>query len=230
MALDGTMCISLIHIDNMDLQTFTDEQSWVDAATSYLLADEIKNIGLSGGSTPGKVYEAFARAASADRQYTFIQIDERFVPPDHPDSNQRQANMQLAPVLSHATFVPVPTQCEAESAAKTYEQEIRHILPLDIAVLGIGPDGHTASLFPHSPALHSAELVAHTTTDMFAVRDRITLTFPAIMQSKGLLVLLRGAEKKTIIASLQNNSTSIEEFPAIALLPHKQLTVLFLDS
>ena len=212
----------------MNLQTFTNEQEWVNAAKSVLLAEAVRIIGLSGGSTPGNVYEAFARVA--DAHYTFIQIDERMVPADHVDSNQCQAKEALAPMLDHATFIAVPTAKDPENAASEYEMLVKDHLPLDVAVLGIGPDGHTASLFPHSPALSSKRLVAHTITDQFAVRDRITLTFLAIMQSKKLLVLLKGKEKQAILDTLQSGTANVEDFPAIKLLEHPNLHVLFLSN
>lgn len=213
----------------MELRTFTDEKEWVLAAKKYLLADGVQTIGLSGGSTPGKVYEAFAHDATQDRGYTFVQIDERMVLPTHADSNQRQAKEVLTSVFDRSTFIVVPTEQDPEIAAIVYETLVKDRLPLDVAVLGIGSDGHTASLFPHSPALQSQNLVAHTTTDQFAVQDRITLTFPAIMQSKTLLVLLRGKEKRAIVDLLRSRSASVDYFPAIKLLEHPNLHVLYLD-
>lgn len=214
----------------MNLETFTDEQEWVNAAKNVLLADGVHTIGLSGGSTPGTVYAAFANTASGKKPYTFIQIDERMVPADHPDSNQRQAKEALAPLLKKANFVTVPTEIAPELAADKYEALIQDHLPLDVAVLGVGPDGHTASLFPHSSALSSKRLVTHTTTDQFTVRDRITLTFPAILQSRQLLVLLKGKEKQAVIETLQEKLKTAEAFPAMKLLEHPNLHILFLDN
>ena len=230
MDMSGTMCICQDHTSNMQFQEFFLEQDWVAAAVNILRSNSTQKIGLSGGSTPGLVYEAFAKSASPERAYTFVQIDERMVPPNHKDSNQKQIKAALGSFLHTSSFITVPTELSPASAACKYEEAIKNILPLDVAVLGIGPDGHTASLFPHSLALTSNALVTHTTTKQFAVENRISLTFLAIMQSKQLLVLLRGKEKYAIVQALQMKQKTTEEFPAIKLLEHPNVHVLHLNA
>ena len=118
-----------------------------------------------------------------------------------------------------------------EKSAEKYDQLLRgHGKPFDVCILGIGPDGHTASLFPGEPALYETEKLATTSeTNRFDVWKRLTITFPMILKSKKIVVLLKGKDKKSVLEELLHGKKSWEEFPSKKILEHKKLEILFLD-
>lgn len=182
------------------------------------------HIALSGGSTPIPIYKALATLALPFEKTHFYQTDERFVPVTHKDSNQKMIKSFLKKNF-HTFDVSLPIT----KSLKAYSE----ILPskFDLTILGIGPDGHIASLFPSSKALTSKANVAHTTTNQFAIKDRLTLTFPPILSSKKILVLLKSPEKLAILEHLKNPSAlTIQNFPAKKLLAHPNLEVLYLPT
>lgn len=221
----------------MNLQTFQNEEDFTKTAANFVaevcqLQQKSIHIALSGGSSPKTVYKAVAMHPDAPfNNVEIYQVDERYVPPTDAESNQK---------LIAETFLSNPekkvkaahyfdTSLSIEECLQKYEQELP-ATPLDLAILGIGPDGHTASLFPGLTALDETERsVAYTTTDEFAVFDRLTLTFPPILSAKKLLVLLKGEEKQAIIDELTEGPQDYQEFPAKRLLEHPHLNIFYLQ-
>ncbi len=172
------------------------------------------SVALSGGNTPRSVYSLLASAHKElpwDRIHIFFG-DERHVPLDHPDSNFRMASESLL------SKVPIPennihrirAELEADAAAKEYEQELRDFFHLadhdwprfDLIFLGIGEDGHTASLFPGSKALTEASRrVAANWVEKFQA-FRITLTFPVLNHAADVLFMVSGAGKAQILSEV----------------------------
>jgi 6-phosphogluconolactonase len=169
---------------------------------------------LAGGSTPRRVYELLASAERArfpwDRVHWFFG-DERFVPHDHPDSNYRMARETLfdaAPVPA-ANVHPMPIAGFPAEAARAYEIELQEFYgaptldpqrPLfDVVLLGLGEDGHTASLFPGTPALQERQRWVVDVLNPKA-EPRITLTYPALESTRALAFLVAGANKRAILA------------------------------
>jgi 6-phosphogluconolactonase len=156
--------------------------------------------------------------------------DERFVPPDHPDSNQRMAReAMIARVpIPPGNVHPVPVDGVPENAARRYEAALRAFAakrpgePLfDVQLLGLGPDGHTASLFPGAPAL--AESRAWVVAAVGAKPEpRITLTYPALNESDAVAFLVSGAEKRAILRRLLAGDAAL---PAAAVRPKGSVTV-----
>ncbi|HET9714465.1 MAG TPA: 6-phosphogluconolactonase [Pyrinomonadaceae bacterium] len=170
-------------------------------------------VALSGGSTPKSLYEVLADPDEPFRELVpwsnihFFWSDERHVPPDHPDSNYRMAHEAM---LSH---VPVSDdnvhRIQSENAdvaatAQAYEETLKEvtkaILPqLDLILLGLGNDGHTASIFPGSEVLHEAtRLVAAPWVEQLKTY-RITMTLPLINNAVSVLFLVSGSEKAEIV-------------------------------
>jgi 6-phosphogluconolactonase len=189
-------------------------------------------VALSGGSTPKGLFSQLPSNPEALpwRQMYFFWGDERRVPPDHPESNYRMAYETL---LSR---VPVPPENvlriaaehpDATRVAEQYEQTLKqffHLQPgqlprFDLMLLGLGPDGHTASLFPGSPALHErSRLVAANWVEKLKAY-RITLTVPVINHAAYVLFLVSGKEKKQAFEAVLDPGSSADQFPAKLVCP-----------
>jgi 6-phosphogluconolactonase len=159
----------------------TQSVTWLTAAIKAAIADHGECIiGLSGGSTPKAVYTELAKVTGIDwARVTFFLVDDRLVPADHADSNQKLlADTLLAAgtIVIDQCIVP-DTSKGAANAVAQYTKALTALFattPPDIIVLGMGNDGHIASLFPPVPeAAFGQTLATHTQTDVFAVRDRI---------------------------------------------------------
>jgi 6-phosphogluconolactonase len=197
-------------------------------------------ISLSGGSTPRRLYQLLAEppycdAMPWDRIHWFWG-DERFVPPDHPDSNYRMVREALfsrAPAPSR-NVNPIPTGGDPTAAAHDYERTLKSFYgsetldparPLfEIELLGLGPDGHTASLFPRTRVLEEhqrwvAEVIGA------KAEDRITLTYPVLESSRHTAFLVAGADKREALARVRAGD---RELPAARLSPVGEI-VWFVD-
>lgn len=173
-------------------------------------------LGLSGGRTPEPVYRELASAASIDwTRLSVFFADERAVPPDDRESNYRMVREAL---LSR---VPIPVsnvhrmeaeRPDREAAAREYER----LLPpaLDILLLGIGPDGHTASLFPGSPALDERRRLVLPVIGTKAPVERLTITPPVIAAARRVAVAAAGADKAAAVARALEPSADAKEVPA----------------
>lgn len=157
------------------------------------------HLALCGGSTPGRAYEL---AAALERDWSRAHVwfgDERAVPPEHEDSNFRLVREHLLDRLTgQPTVHRIRGELGAALAAEAYEEELRGTA-LDLVLLGIGPDGHTASLFPHAPSLDvEAKLVVAAdgpSAEVGPTVDRVTLTIPALAAGATVAFLARGMEK-----------------------------------
>ena len=162
-------------------------------------------LGLAGGSTPRPAYEALAEpplrgAIPWDRVQVFFG-DERAVPPDHPDSNFRMVNEALIKRVD----IPAENVHRMEAEADDLERAADRyaaLLPeaLDVLVLGVGPDGHTASLFPGSPALHERKRRVVPARAPKPPERRLTITPPVIAAARRVLVLAAGQDKAEAVA------------------------------
>ncbi|MBM3674368.1 MAG: 6-phosphogluconolactonase [Actinobacteria bacterium] len=162
-----------------------------------------RSIALSGGGTATDCYRAL-RARTPD--WSGVEVffgDERSVPVDHPDSNEGMARRVLlegaipAAIHSLATAGTTP-----EAAALAYDGLLCGYGPLDLVHLGLGPDGHTASLFPGSPALEVSDRLVIATGDDLHRHPRLTFTFPAIASARLVVFTVAGTEKRDALAGV----------------------------
>ena len=209
----------------MELYQYTNVGSFVQDSASRiaraLATSSAPTLALSGGSTPKPIYEALAKEPLPFEQISLYQVDERYVPFTHTDSNWLMI-MHAFGTTPFRSVHPFPTYLPLEEAVTQYPLPKA---PFTVTVLGIGPDGHFASLFPGSSALFDrTSSVLHTTTDAFAVRDRLTLGLRPILESTYLFILL-GAGKEAVLTELTKGALTPEEFPAKYLLEHPQLMV-----
>jgi 6-phosphogluconolactonase len=164
-------------------------------------------VALSGGSTPRGLYSLLAQDRALPwEKICFFWGDERHVPPDHPDSNYRmtyEALLSKVPVRPENIFRIPAEQEDAQAVAATYEQIIRDFFRLepgqfprfDLILLGMGPDGHIASLFPGTAALKEASrFVVANWVDKFQAY-RITLTLPVLNSAACVMFLVSGSDK-----------------------------------
>jgi 6-phosphogluconolactonase len=199
------------------------------------------SVALSGGSTPRRVYELLASDDFRERvRWPSVEVffgDERCVPPEHADSNYRMAFETL---LSR---VPLQAErihrmaCEADavSGARRYEQELRayfkdHAWPrFDLVMLGMGEDGHTASLFPHTGALgeQTAWVVANRVEHLDAFR--LTLTTPAINRARQVVFNVVGAGKSERLREVLRGGRDPERLPAQLIKPDAGRLSWFVD-
>lgn len=211
---------------------------WMTAAA--LAAKGAFRVSLSGGSTPKALYALLASDDFRSRfpwtRVSWYWGDERFVPPDHPESNYRMAREAMlakAPVPPE-NIHPIPTDGTPEDAARRYERTLQSAYgaptldparPLfDVMLLGLGTDGHTASLLPGDPALEErtrwAVPVSHGRPEV-----RITLTFPAIESSRHVAFLVEGKSKAPTLAAIRAGESQL---PAARVRPMGEL-VWFVD-
>ena len=205
----------------------------VDGAQAAVAARGSFAIALSGGSTPRAVYRKLAEAPLREQMpwantYVFWG-DDRAVPLDHPDSNYRMAYETL---LAH---VPLPKEQiqpvlasgeDLDAAAEHYERTIRCYVPgapprFDLVLLGMGPDGHTASLFPYSPALSAGDalVVATPVAPLEPYVRRITFTSRLINAAATVLVLIAGADKAGRVVEVLEGPHEPERLPIQLIAP-----------
>jgi 6-phosphogluconolactonase len=194
------------------------------------------HIALAGGSTPRAAYE---RLAELIEDWSGVELwfsDERAVGPDDPDSNERMVRESLFQRVGTAQprINRVPTPGTAEELAAAYARELRERVPagpdgmpvLDVALLGLGEDGHTASLFPHAPTLDvRGELVLPVHDAPKPPPDRVTLTLDVLRAARSLMILATGAGKAQAAAKLLAGPDPATPASLLADLPTLELVL-----
>lgn len=231
------------------IEILADAEALAHEAATLILAQSLEvvsvkgtfSIGLSGGSTPKKLYELLANPnkeffgqAPWDRTHYFW-TDERHVAPDHPESNYRMANEAM---LAH---VPVPNDnvhrvlgelTSAQEAATQYQSQLTMFfgeLPrLDLVLLGMGTDGHTASIFPGSEVLTEKRRLVSAPWVEKLNSYRITLTLPVLNNANAVVFLVSGEEKADILREVLKGPDA--RFPAQAIQPTHGTLRWLLDS
>jgi 6-phosphogluconolactonase len=191
-------------------------------------------VALAGGSTPRPLYEHLAADPDIDwRKWHLFWGDERTVPPTDPESNYQMVRGALLDRLQTppGLVVRIPGELPPEEAALRYEQSIRELVPsfmteltgfvprLDMIVLGMGEDGHTASLFPHTQALNEEErlVVANPVPQLNSTR--ITFTYPLINAARRVLVLVSGVNKAATLHEVLSGPTDPLQWPIQKIAP-----------
>ena len=200
-------------------------------------------VALSGGSTPKGLFQDLATAERGalpwDKMF-FFWGDERHVPPDHPESNYRMANEALLSrvLVPAANVFRIPAEdADASLAAASYESTLRGFFKLspgqfprfDLILLGMGPDGHTASLFPKTKALAETErLVVANWVEKFQT-DRITFTVPVLNAAREVNFLVAGQDKADALHQVLEGSDSPELYPSKMVKPSDGKLVWMID-
>jgi 6-phosphogluconolactonase len=213
-----------------DLEALSDAAArlFTSAATHAIETNGRFTVALSGGGTPRRTYELLAEPRFRDQiQWSHVHVfwgDERCVPPDDVRSNARMARIAL---LDH---IPVPDEQvhpalwmdDPRGSAADYEAVLRmcfeKVLPrFDLILLGMGEDGHTASLFPESPALQETQgwVAAVSSKDP----PRITLTYPVLNNASTVAFLVSGSNKADALRKVIEGSAGEEPVPASRVHP-----------
>ena len=197
------------------------------------------HLALSGGSTPRSLYRALAQTERQQR-ITWSQIhlyfgDERAVPVDHPDSNFRMVRESL---LDHVTIPNDNIHCmhatpgQIEQNARDYSKLLSQLIPpndhgvpiFDLVLLGLGPDGHTCSLFPDTPILDELQRAVAPVYVERLHSWRLSLTFPVLNTARHLMFLAAGTDKAAIVKRICGSLTTEEpELPVERIRPSGQV-------
>lgn len=192
--------------------------AWISGViTNAIDANGSASVGLSGGSTPKPVYTMLAADQQvAWQKVTFFLTDERYTPATHEDSNQHMIRSTLLTrEAAHAAFLAPRTELLLPHCMQNYSEAIAPIQHPDLVILGMGDDAHIASLFPPvSPEAFGPETVIHTETDRFAVKDRISVTFPVLLRAEKRVFLITGDAKKKLLRKMQENNEDVSMYPA----------------
>jgi 6-phosphogluconolactonase len=164
------------------------------------LREGARSLVLAGGTTPQRCYELLSQMDIEWGRVTILFGDERCVRPDHPDSNYRMARETLLDRVSPATVHRMPAELGPDEGAGLYAHIVASVAPLDIVTLGVGEDGHTASLFPGHPALKATALVVGIRDSPKPPPQRVTMTLPALQRARRVIILATGAGKADAVA------------------------------
>jgi 6-phosphogluconolactonase len=213
------------------------------AATDAIAKRGRFTIALSGGSTPKNLYTLIAANANTSLpwdQMFFFWGDERHVPPDDAESNYRMAKESLlskVPIPA-ANIFRVPTENpDASKVAEAYELTLRKFFGVapgefprfDLVLLGMGPDGHTASLFPETAALHEkSRLVVANWVEKFKT-SRITFTLPVLNAARLVAFLVSGIDKAPALREVLEGSAPGEKYPSKLVSPSDGKLIWFVD-
>jgi 6-phosphogluconolactonase len=248
MAIAGTWVVSIAMID---LRRFPDSQSLARGAAEYFVSTVNQtldtqsrcSVALSGGSTPKAMFQLLASNEFSSRldwkKIHIFWVDERSVPPDHVDSNYRMTKEFL---LDHA---PIPldnvhrilAELNPKEAAQIYEETLATwfgrdsaVPEFDLILLGMGDDGHTASLFPHTAALAETDrwVVANNVPKLDTWR--ITLTVPVINSATNIAFLISGESKAQTLHNVLEGEYAPQDFPSQRIQPERGHLVWLVDN
>jgi 6-phosphogluconolactonase len=173
------------------------------------------SVAVSGGHTPWQMLRALAREQVPWDGVHVVQVDERVAPAGHPDRNLthlRESLLGHAPLRPEQIFAMPVEEEDLAAAAGRYARTLRELAGsppvLDLVHLGLGPDGHTASLVPGDPALDVTDADV-ALTEVYQGRRRMTLTYPMLDRSRRVLWVVTGSEKLGMLARLRQGDRSI---------------------
>jgi 6-phosphogluconolactonase len=232
--------------DGADALSRAAAEHFLETIQATVAARGKARVAISGGSTPKTTFELLANPA--DRflksmpweNLELYWVDERCVPPDHPDSNYRmtrEAMLSKVPLKSEDVF-RIEGEFDPETAAARYESKIRaqfrlegaEVPRFDVLALGMGDDGHTASLFPHTAGLHELGRVAIANhVPQQKETWRVTLTWPVIIEASEIFFLIGGKAKADPVHRVLQGPYDPETLPSQLIQPKSGRLLFLLD-
>jgi 6-phosphogluconolactonase len=219
---------------------------FVQSATQAVSEKGSFAVALSGGSTPKALYSLLANDAALRSQIPWDKMfvyfgDERSVGPDHPDSNFRMASdamLSKVPLKPEQVFRIKGEYKDIDKAAQEYEQVLRTSFKIaegqfprfDLVFLGIGNEGHTASLFPGTKGLHETKRLAVRNWVGKLYTNRITLTAPAINNAERVIFMITGADKALALKGILEGPHEPDQLPAQLIQPANGKLTWFVDT
>jgi len=207
----------------MKIQVLTNADSVAQAAAKFIAAEARASVAargrfivaVSGGRTPWQMLRALANEEVPWKNVHVVQVDERVAPAGDPDRNLthlRESLLSDAPLPAEQIYAMPVESPDLGAAARLYAQTLSDVAGtppvLDLAHLGLGPDGHTASLVPGDPVLDVTDADV-APTGIYQKRRRLTLTYPLLNRSRCVLWVVTGREKADMIVRLQNRDVTI---------------------
>jgi 6-phosphogluconolactonase len=222
----------------------TSAKQFISLARGAVTSSGRFTVALSGGSTPRVLYSLFASPAFKARidwrRIHFFWGDERCVPPDHSESNYRMVHEALLSKIEipSENIHRMAGEKEPQLAASEYEDELRRTFQLthgqvprfELILLGLGEDGHTASLFPGSAALDDTNHLVATAYVEKLKAHRLTLTLPVINAASQVSFLVSGASKSAIVQEILGASSARPDYPAAKVAPANGSLTWFIDT
>ncbi len=222
--------------DTARIEVYADKQELAEAAARAFVARSAEaieergrfTVALAGGSTPKAAYALLARDYAEEVDWSNVHVffgDERSVPPDHEDSNYRMAREALLDHVPVGGVHRMRGELPPDEAAASYEDELRGFfgaegLPrFDLILLGIGGDGHTASLFPETSALEVADRWVVANPVLKLDTTRITLTAPVLNAARAVNFLVAGEDKAEALKEILEGDADPRRYPAKLVRP-----------
>jgi 6-phosphogluconolactonase len=230
--------------DRRDISISDDKQKAIAFSVDHFLEIGKKaiatrgafTVALSGGSTPKAIFEALSHEKNALdwEKVLLFWSDERCVPPDHPDSNYKMAMDSGLSTLGipKENIFRMRGEDQPEIASKAYDLLINEEVPdktFDLVMLGMGPDGHTASLFPKTHALHTKGHLC--TANFLPQKDtwRLTLTYDCINQARNIALYVLGEGKAEMVNTVLNGPSDPDTYPVQRIGTPKTSALWILD-
>lgn len=209
-------------LSRANLEVLRDEEAVAHRAREIFRDVEPRSVVLAGGKTPRRAYELIAELPIDWSRIDFFQSDERWVPRNDERSNARMIGQALGSRIKEARFHPIATSGSPDHSAEDYASQVEMVIPFDLTFLGIGTDGHTASLFADVPNYDRTDVLAFAFESEKLEMLRVTLSLKAINESHHVVFLVTGEEKSKALS----DTLSDRNVPAAKVNPIGKLTIL----
>ena len=231
------MDAKVIVLKDADTVATTLAQTIADKIIANIEANKACKILLSGGKTPIQLYKRLALYDLPWKHIYLFWSDERFVPSDSPESNYllvKQTILDSVKIPNENIHAINTSMATKDEAARAYEDDLYEFFGIespffDITILGIGEDGHVASLFPGSFALREHVRLAVSVTGAKLPKERITLTLPVLNSSAHIYVLATGEQKAEALKRILKGIETIDTCPAVGINPKSKQLEWWID-
>ena len=219
--------MSVVIFENPEKLAEAAARAFVEKAAKAIAERGRFAVALAGGSTPKATYEMLARDHASDVDWADVHVffgDERTVPPDHEDSNYRMARGALLDHVPVGSVHRMKGELPPDEAAALYEEELLTFFEdgppvLDLVMLGIGGDGHTASLFPETSALEVTDRLAVANPVPKLDTTRVTLAAPFLNAARDINFLVAGEDKAEALKEILEGDADPRRYPAKLIQP-----------